>query len=43
VLVKKMDGTLKMCIDYKALNKKTLKNRYPTPRIDELIDELRGA
>jgi hypothetical protein len=43
VLVKKKDGTLWMCIDYKALNKKTIKNRYPIPRIDELMDELRGA
>jgi hypothetical protein len=43
VLVKKKDGTLQMGIDYKALNKKTIKNRYPIPRIDELMDELRGA
>eukprot|EP00253_Pinus_taeda_P016285 PITA_16285 len=43
VLVKKKDGTLRMCINYRALNKKTLKNRYPIPRIDELMDELRGA
>jgi len=43
VLVKKKNGTLRMCIDYRALNKKTLKNRYPIPRIDELMDELRGA
>lgn len=43
VLVKKKDKTLCMCIDYKALNKKTLKNLYPIPRIDELMDELRGA
>ena len=43
VLVKKKDDTLMMCIDYRALNKKTLKNRYPIPRIDELMEELRGA
>ena len=43
VLVKKKDGTMRMFIDYRALNKKTLKNRYPIPRVDELIDELHGA
>jgi len=43
VLVKKKDGTLRMCIDYRALNKKTLKNMYHIPRINELMDELRGA
>jgi hypothetical protein len=41
--VKKKDGTLHMCVDYMALNKKTIKNRYPIPQIDELMDELHGA
>jgi hypothetical protein len=42
VLVKKKDGTLRMCIYYRALNKKIIKNMYPISRIDELMDELRG-
>jgi hypothetical protein len=43
VLVLKKDGTLRMCIDYRALNKKTIKNRYSISRIDELMEELHGA
>jgi hypothetical protein len=43
VLVKKKDGTMRMCIDFWSLNKNTIKNRYPMPRIDELLDELHGA
>ncbi|GJP32418.1 hypothetical protein CLOM_g17009, partial [Closterium sp. NIES-68] len=39
----KPDGSLRMCIDYKALNKLTIKNRYHIPRIDDLLDQLRGA
>lgn len=43
VLVKKKDVTMRMCIDYRLLSKKTIKNRYTIPRVDDLIDELHGA
>jgi len=43
LFVKKKDGTLHLCIDYLQLNKVTVKNRYPLPRIDDLFDQLKGA
>lgn len=43
VLVKKKNETLCMCIGYRAFNNKMLKNRYPIPHIDELMDELKGS
>ncbi|XP_070009018.1 uncharacterized protein [Nicotiana sylvestris] len=43
LFVKKKDGTLRLCIDYRQLNKVTIKNKYPLPRIDELFDQLKGA
>jgi hypothetical protein len=43
VLVLRKDGTMRMCIDYRALNKKTMKNWYPIRRIDELMDKLHGV
>jgi len=43
LLVKKKDGSMRLCIDYQQLNKVMLKNRYPLPRIVDLIDQLVGA
>ncbi|KAL0544915.1 hypothetical protein IC582_020045 [Cucumis melo] len=43
LLVKKKDGSMRLCIDYRELNKVTVKNRYPLPRIDDLFDQLQGA
>jgi hypothetical protein len=43
VLVLKKDCTMRLYIDYHALNKKTIKNRYPIPHIDELMDKLHGV
>ena len=43
LFVKKKDGTLWLCVDYRQLNKMTVKNKYPLPRIDDLFDQLKGA
>ncbi|GKE96111.1 hypothetical protein Tco_1580966 [Tanacetum coccineum] len=43
LFVKKKDGSFKMCINYRELNKLTVKNRYPLPRIDDLFDQLQGS
>ena len=41
MLVQKTDGTWRLCIDYRALNKITVRNRYLIPRIDDLLDQLK--
>nr|GEV19015.1 putative reverse transcriptase domain-containing protein [Tanacetum cinerariifolium] len=43
LFVKKKDETFRMCIDYRELNKLTIKNHYPLPRIDDLFDQLQGS
>ncbi len=43
LFVMKKDGTLRLCIDYRQLNKVIVKNKYPLPRIDDLFDQLKRA
>jgi hypothetical protein len=43
IFILKKDGTQRLCVDYRALNEVTIKNKYPLPQIDDLIDQLQGA
>ena len=43
LFVKKKDDTLRLCVDYRQLNKMTVKNKYPLPKVDDLFDQLKGA
>jgi len=43
LFVKKKDGTLRLCIDYREMNKITIKNKYPLPIINDLFDQLQGV
>ena len=43
LFVKKKDGSLRLCVDYRALNDITVKDRHPLPRIEETLNQIRGA
>ena len=43
LFVRKKDGSLSMCLDYRQLNKVTIKNKYPPSRINDIFDQLQGA
>ena len=43
IFVKKKDGSLQLCVEYRQLNQVTIRNQYPLPRIDDLFDQMRGA